>query len=998
MYETLSRVCRAVGVLLPLLAAVPAIAAQRYVIDHWTTDNGLPTDAVHEVSESDEGFVLLATAAGMLRFDGQSFTLLDETRIRSLARGTPLALLNERNGDFWIASVDGGLQYVSGRSAERIAPAAFSRNYSAVSVMAGVDGVIWSGTNQGLLKVRRTGTGFTSEVIPGTSARWVAFIAPDADGGVHFHDRGSAELNYLDAAGTIAASRWARSPSGKPVREFWTLADGRRLFSTPEGLHWNDGEAVGPPLAYGGGPAPAVFDLAQDRDGVIWVGTANAGVLRILPETPQQLAPFGQVPNDMQVPDVSVDSQGGVWLSTLSRGVYCIRRARVAAYGAAEGLAGDTLYTVVEGPDGTVWVGTNAGLFLRRRGHGRFEAYAELAGQTVSALRFDAAGRLLVSGRFGRLLRIGARAETFALPADTEPGQVYSIAPGTHRTLIGSTRGLYSFDGTTVTSLTELNAGGITIALAIVPDGDDDFWVGGSAGLKRFSKGRFVDFDGAKQLPEALVMSLYREPDGRLLIGYAHDGLAVLDRGKVAIRDPAHGFPSSVVEVIRRDGAGHYWLGTTGRGLYRIDRDMLLRDGYSRDNPMLFVWFGKKDGLPSEELRYQTVDGGAVDTGTLWFSTGRGLVAIDPVDSRPPAPALTIAIDRLLVDGEPVDAAGSVVAVPPGAKRIEIAYAIPSLQDRPHVLSQYRVSTLGEAWITHDSRTPIQLTNLRPGLHRLELRARPSDGDWGRATTALDLDVAQKFIDSLAFKLLVGSGIVVLIGVAVALRIQFLKLANAVLEERMRLASEFHDGLSQHFSAISLLLENARVGEKPPDVVAQQIDMSKSLAREGLRDLRRAIFALSADPAIDASLADALRSIGSEATQRCGTQTSVGTQGTPFALGANRLQHLVRIVQQLTANALEHGAATRIDYRIDYTGDALRLGVEDNGKGFDPQAGGKRTEGRGFGLISILDRARKIGAEVTIRSSENEGTSVVVVVPRRTGLRERIGRAFGRRS
>jgi len=82
---------------------------------------------------------------------------------------------------------------------------------------------------------------------------------------------------------------------------------------------------------------------------------------------------------------------------------------------------------------------------------------------------------------------------------------------------------------------------------------------------------------------------------------------------------------------------------------------------------------------------------------------------------------------------------------------------------------------------------------------------------------------------------------------------------------------------------------------------------------------------------------------------------------------------LVRIVQESVSNAGRHGHATRV--RISMGGDGV-LRISDNGAGFDPDGTG---DGR-FGLVSMRERAERLGARFSIDSEPGRGTNVEVAL------------------
>jgi signal transduction histidine kinase len=84
---------------------------------------------------------------------------------------------------------------------------------------------------------------------------------------------------------------------------------------------------------------------------------------------------------------------------------------------------------------------------------------------------------------------------------------------------------------------------------------------------------------------------------------------------------------------------------------------------------------------------------------------------------------------------------------------------------------------------------------------------------------------------------------------------------------------------------------------------------------------------------------------------------------------------LLRIIQEGLTNAIRHAEASRIDLILSYKPKSTELILQDNGKGFN-----LRTPNGGFGLISIKERAKRIGAKVTISSNPNKGSKLIVKV------------------
>ncbi len=88
--------------------------------------------------------------------------------------------------------------------------------------------------------------------------------------------------------------------------------------------------------------------------------------------------------------------------------------------------------------------------------------------------------------------------------------------------------------------------------------------------------------------------------------------------------------------------------------------------------------------------------------------------------------------------------------------------------------------------------------------------------------------------------------------------------------------------------------------------------------------------------------------------------------------------NLLRISQEAIANAMKHSGANQINVHLSAGPEAIQLAVEDNGAGFDPHVS---TLSRGFGLISMQERADRIGGDLTILTKPGAGTKIHLLLP-----------------
>ncbi|MHB1319787.1 MAG: sensor histidine kinase [Anaerolineae bacterium] len=195
----------------------------------------------------------------------------------------------------------------------------------------------------------------------------------------------------------------------------------------------------------------------------------------------------------------------------------------------------------------------------------------------------------------------------------------------------------------------------------------------------------------------------------------------------------------------------------------------------------------------------------------------------------------------------------------------------------------------------------------------------------------------------------------------------------AVSRERNRLARALHDTLAHSLSAIAIQLEALRtlVAHDPQAVARAVADMS-GLARSGLAEVRHAIQELRSDPVQTMGLEGALREMLSSLEARAGLETEMIVAGHESDLTLDEAGAFYRIAEEALLNVERHARAARVTLTLEQSDGSVRLGVVDDGRGFDPQDVGEDR----FGLMGMRERAEIIGATLELTSAPGQGTCV----------------------
>jgi signal transduction histidine kinase len=205
------------------------------------------------------------------------------------------------------------------------------------------------------------------------------------------------------------------------------------------------------------------------------------------------------------------------------------------------------------------------------------------------------------------------------------------------------------------------------------------------------------------------------------------------------------------------------------------------------------------------------------------------------------------------------------------------------------------------------------------------------------------------------------------------------KIITAQEDERKRIARELHDETSQSLAVLNMGLEAATeaiaTGKTP------RLDEVKALAVRTLEDVHRLILDLRPSVLDDLGLLAAIAWYAERTLESRGISVRCELEELRSRLPPELETVLFRICQECLTNVARHAQATAVLVQVGQEGDAVRIEIEDDGKGFDPPSAAERPGRRPWGLMGIRERAELFGGKVTFDSAPGQGTRVVVWIP-----------------
>lgn len=201
----------------------------------------------------------------------------------------------------------------------------------------------------------------------------------------------------------------------------------------------------------------------------------------------------------------------------------------------------------------------------------------------------------------------------------------------------------------------------------------------------------------------------------------------------------------------------------------------------------------------------------------------------------------------------------------------------------------------------------------------------------------------------------------------------------AVEEERNRIAMEIHDTATQSLFGIVYALDGCSklLPENPKEVQAKLVDL-RTIAARTLTDLRQSVYAIWGSELTEAEFRSELMTYLQKLSAPVSLSVDIQVKGNFNGLAGIVRKNVLRIAEEGLANVVKHSCAQRAWVTLDLSDQPQRLIIEDNGQGFDPSENGQTR--KGFGLMSIRERARAIGADVQFASRHGAGARLEVTM------------------
>lgn len=948
--------------------------------DVWAPKEGLPAMPITMVQTKD-GWLWIGAYRGLYRFDGVRFERFEPLPGEALLYSTVSTLTTAPNGDLLIGYLTGGFSILRNGHLLHMTSVHRQPFSNTFAVQADVDGGYWAAAIDGLMHLH--------------DGKWEK-IGRDWD-----YPGTRTDNLTLDRYGRLFVSDG----------EWFYMLDRARGKFVRTGLRSTDNNA------------DFLFDPARN----LWVGTEGR-LTRVdvdpgaLPASYAASIPPAFAINQM------FDRDGNLWLVVDDTRVCMLPRARLPATGAYAARAlvrdGDCtdshtmaphVLSMLEDRDGNIWVARSDSLERFRQPRLRTVYYP--APTTQGSVVLDAHGELTVNA--GLPMRRYVIEDMALRPAPTHPDAVLQRSGRPSTVLLATPQGLTVQDGADERTIAYPPGLPAERVGRLLQEDEDTFWAAWPRfGVWRYAGGHwsrpkdygvpvargasasdghgtvwlaYADNTIVRLAPQG--MRKYTAADGvdvrvatfldvqREVLAGGDGGLQVLDGGRFRHLRAADPDVLTGISGLAIAPDGDRWF-NTARGVLHVrarDWQAALR---APDAPLRYELLDQLDGYPDGA---QVGNGGTAAVapdGRMWFTALGGVALYDPRhDAAAPAPPPPV-IRAVIANGRRFDPLQA-IRLPPGTDHVALEFTALNYSFPERTVFRYRLEGAEREWQGPLAVRYISYANLEPGRYTFALQAANAGGPWSAATATVAFEVAPSFTQTAWFR---GLCALALVGAGVLLYRWRLREVTArlhlLLRERQRIARTLHDTFLQSLQSLVWRFDQVKDALPLAHADRRLLDATLAQANEVMAEGRHQILDLRPGTdeglTLEARLAMALASFRARYTAVIDVAVHNPRQLALQTIVADEAYH---IANEALHNALYHGRPRRLDVDLDYGAAAFVLRVADDGAGFDPALLRRDGSDGHWGLTGMRERARAIGATLTIDTG-GDGTTVLLRVPK----------------
>lgn len=727
-----------------------------YTFQVWGHNEGLPASSIASITTSEEGYLWFGTGEGIVRFDGDQFTVYHPGNTPEISEKIFHAVTTGSDGNLWAANINELVKIQNGKlQAIPFDDGLLSHNIFAIKHFP--DNSIWLGSGGDGIIEYRDGffTAYTDN--DGLAGNYIEEIVTDHNGtiwiatrtGLSIYENGEFqypeefdELHNIDLR-TLLADTDGNLWVGSQNRGLFRINRARNevtRFYTGNGLSGN-----------------TIHALTEAEDGIIWAGTNGNGLNRIHDDTIYQYRVEDGLPSNL-IFSLYYSDEGILWTGTAGAGLTQLRRSVIRSFSIEDGLSSNFVLPIFQQDDGTIWVGTGGSGLNRIRGDEvrHFTESNGLSHNLVFTVYGQADGTIW-AGTANGLNRIrGENITVFREEDGLWNNSVHAVFEDSDGFIWFGTSGggLQKYDGITFESIILPDGYSDATWSSFNQDSNGNIWVGSHGyGALKINSDTVHTYNEGTGLPSDLVLDFYEDENNFIWIA-TRNGLVRYDNDSFETFDINDGLLYNDIFRILADDEQTLWT-CSNWGVQFFSLKDIERYRKQEINNIPAHLLTTNDGLPSRECNGGIYPAGWVmQNGEFWFPTTGGAAVFNPDDIEIDTTAPKILIESLTKNDQ-LYFPDENPELEPGTRAFEIKYTALEYLNPERVRFRYRLRNFDDQWVEANDRRIAYYTALGPGTYHFELISSKASGIWSETPASFTFTIKPHFYETRTFYALI---------------------------------------------------------------------------------------------------------------------------------------------------------------------------------------------------------------------------------------------------
>ena len=994
---------------------ITTISAQSYsqtsgTFVSYTVNDGLPQSSIQSITQDKDGFLWIATADGICRFDGYNFKVYKhrDSNLRSANSDWHNHFYHARDGALWMASYNGISRYNS--NSDDFTNVLTYDTHTVVTTENKIYGeddlYLWAGlSNWGLVKINKRTLKVGKVQIKG-------LIDPLE---VHSWYRGFMEKGriwivtrkhfYIYTIATNVAQKIDIGLSGlMSVNDTLAIGfDKKNIILINKKTLATEYVAVLPDLAdhkIGGGTliSPSEILFHSDPKGLFYFNIPSRKITKTVSSVGE-----GNLRKYLAPSCTYIDRSGNLWVGTDNDGLlkqnYPYRNFRL--YRSPDPKSNQVFSIYAD--DKVVYAGcANNGVDIFAR-NGGFLKNVKVDAIGIPSLNTASVTVPVNDNQLLLLINSANTGESHTPAFYNTISQKLSTAStpirSNHKQLWGQGNfRQFVFPYTAGVFLT--NVGEYLLA------------------LKKDKHGHLSE-EVVHRFKDQMLSCAFKDKEGHLWIGTYKGVFLKTQKGWQSIY-----LPKPVeVKCITEDENGNFWL-ATGIGIYLLDKNYRVTELLNEQNKLLNehvyamlkdklgnIWFshnkgisvyrwkvrkfqhyGERDGLQAAEFNSAAYF--KASNGELFFGGINGTSSFFPDQLKDnlhtPKPLIT----AIGLFDKPYTAKGSAWTV----RNLDFSYkenslsfdfTMPEYSNPASNRFAYIMEGVDKTWINSGERRFARYPALKPGNYVFKVKAANAHGVWSKEAASIQVNIVPPFWQQTWFSILAVLLTLLLVVALVRFierqryqkKMRAMEIKHRIQSERERISRDLHDNIGTQLSLINKSIKEVTQSSNiMHEELQQHLDLAQQGAVEVIDTLRETIWALNKPEITLEEFSDNLkRFVQKQLLFHNNTALKISEPEAELdrltILNPTEALNLFRIAQEAISNALKYAQATKIEVLLQAPNGKTCILIADNGTGFDAQQVNRNFH---YGLDNMKFRAAEINYELEIESKFGTGTRITL--------------------